>query len=166
MRRFSSDIAVMEELTQTVFIKAYMSLEKYRSEAPFAHWLRSIASRTGYDHWRAEYRSGGTVQFEEHRHGAVAAPEIRMDASNAMDAAAVLERVMPKLRPDERQTLYMLYIDGMSVAEVAACMGWNASMTKMRSFRARRKLRKILQAEGIGPECLEPGSGKGGEAHG
>ena len=54
---------------------------------------------------------------------------------------------MSRLKPDERQTLYMLYGDNMSVAEVAGVMGWNVAMTKMRSYRARKKLRRLLAHE-------------------
>lgn len=155
MRRFSTDVAVMEELTQTVFIKAYLGLNKYKSEKPFLHWLRKIASRTGYDHWRTEYRNDRSVQFDEREHGAVIGSEARGEPFRNHDANGVLSQILPQLNHDERITLDMLYLDCMSVAEVAECMGWGISMTKMRSFRAKRKLRKILQAEGIGPECLE-----------
>lgn len=154
MRRFSTDVAVMEELTQTVFVKAYLAIGKYRPDAPFLHWLRSIASRTGYEHWRGEHKNDRSVRFEEHKHGGAADPDAHGESSWQIDATGLLARILPQLSHDDRITLDMLYVDGMSVAEVAECMGWGVSMTKMRSFRTKRKLRKILKAEGIGPEWL------------
>lgn len=151
MRRFSTDPNVMEELTQTVFVKAYLNLGNYSAGAPFQHWLRVIASRTGYEHWRKKYRDKNKIPYEEDRHGAVNEPELQPDEPWKNDAALILEHVMQKLRPDERQALYMLHIDDMSVQDVAETMGWNQAMTKMRAYRARKKLRKILEAEGIGP---------------
>lgn len=157
MRRFSLNVQVIEELTQTVFIKAYMGIDKYKPEAPFLHWLRTIASRTGYEHWRSKYKNEKHVLFEEESHGAVVDPGVTDDEPWKKNATSVLAHVMSQLKPDDRQALYMIYIDGMNVAEAADCMGWNLSMTKMRAFRAKRKLRKILQAEGIGPGWMDTG---------
>lgn len=144
MRRFSVRREVIEELTQTVFVKAFLSLASYESRAPFLHWLKAIAQRVGYDHWRQEYKRKGLVAFDEEKHSGLGRAAPASDTQAALDKLAAL---MATLTPDERQALYMLYVDGMSVAEVAGIMGWNIAMTKMRSYRARKKLRKQLARE-------------------
>lgn len=144
LRRFSTRRDVLEELTQTVFVKAYMSLSSYKPRAPFLHWLKAIAQRVGYDHWRQEYKRKGLVSFNEETHSGLG----RTGPDGGIQAAlGKLDALMALLKPDERQALYMLYVDGMSVAEVAESMGWNVAMTKMRSYRARKKLRKLLGRE-------------------
>jgi RNA polymerase sigma-70 factor (ECF subfamily) len=40
----------------------------------------------------------------------------------------------------------MLHLEGRSVAEVKQRTGWNESLVKIRAFRARRKMRKHLEA--------------------
>lgn len=142
MRRFSIRPDILEELTQTVFVKAFMSLRSYEPQAPFVNWLKTIARRVGYDHWRQEYKRKDHVQYDEEKHTGTEPAEAESGI-----AEETLKRLMASLAPDERQTLYMLYVDEMSVAEVAAAMGWNTAMTKMRSYRARKKLRALLERE-------------------
>lgn len=146
MTRFSHDPGVVEELTQTVFVNAYLSLKNYRPQAPFAHWLRVLASRAGYDHWRREYRASASQPFDENLHAGVAVSSgPGLVAAGREGCQEALKRVMARLNPEERQVLFLIYVDGMSVAEAAAVMGWNSAMTKMRSYRARLKLRKLLK---------------------
>lgn len=144
MTRFSQDPGVVEELTQTVFVNAYLSLRNYRPHAPFLHWLRVVASRTGYDHWRREYRAAASETFDENLHADAAIAEDER-SERREDCEEMLKRVMAKLNPEERQVLFLIYVDGMSVAEAAAVMGWNGAMTKMRCYRAKLKLRKLLK---------------------
>ena len=56
MWRFTRDRLVLEELVQDVFVEAYLSLARFRGEAPFLHWLRRIATRVGYRFWKHERR--------------------------------------------------------------------------------------------------------------
>lgn len=144
MRRFTKDHSILEELTQTVFVRAYLNLKSFRPKGPFIHWLRLIASRVGYDHWRQNYRQPNFIEFNATVHSA------EPGTINAQqEAEQILEFILARLTPEERQLVYMLYKDEMTTAEVAECMGWNIAMTKMRAYRARKKLRKILESEGI-----------------
>jgi hypothetical protein len=56
MQRFSRDPVVLEELVQEVFVEAYLSLKSFRGSAPFLHRLRTLATRTGYRHWKRPAR--------------------------------------------------------------------------------------------------------------
>lgn len=141
MRRYSASLQVVEELTQTVFIKAFMNLSLYHPIAPFGNWLKTIAYRVGLDFWRAESKKGN---ISYHADMDVYA-EKTADAGAGHETFDRLARVVNQLPPEDRQVLYMLHVDEISIADIAKIMGWNPSMTKMRAFRARRKLRKILE---------------------
>ncbi len=146
MRRFSSVPEMIEDLTQNVFIGAYRSLGNYEPRAPFISWLRTIANRVGYEHWRTEARRIKCIPL----HGrdeilAAEQPEEGTSLDENEQRLNELMQVMDMLKPAERQTLYLMYVDGLSVAETAATMGWNLAMTKMRAYRARKKLRAIIK---------------------
>ena len=147
MRRFSTQQHVIEELTQNVFVNAFESIQNYKPKAPFIHWLRTIASRVGYNYWRTEAKRPKTVALEEwdQKPGDQASNE-----SSRPDAAELLERVLRELPPKERQVLCMMYLDKMSVREVSEIMGWTAAMVKMRSYRSRKKLRNLLNDKELG----------------
>ena len=67
MWRFTRDRTAHEELVQEVFVEVYFSLPGYRAEAPFDHWLHTIATRVGYRFWQKQkrQRSAPMVSFDD-----------------------------------------------------------------------------------------------------
>lgn len=148
MRRFSPSPEVVEDLTQTAFVEAYQALSGYRPVAPFLNWLRTIASRVGYRYWRQEDRRVKFVPY--HGNEEILAGKSPKEDPGVETRFAELVGFMEKLKPTERQILYLIYVDGLSIADAAASMGWNRAATKMRVFRARMKLRSLLKSEDSG----------------
>ena len=61
------------------------------------------------------------------------------------DAAKLLiDRVMEKLSPEARLVIQLLEIEDRSVKEIAEITGWSVPLVKVRAFRARGEMRKIL----------------------
>jgi RNA polymerase sigma-70 factor (ECF subfamily) len=61
------------------------------------------------------------------------------------DAAKLLiNRVMEKLSPQARLVITLLEIEDRSVKEIAELTGWTVPLVKVRAFRARGEMRKIL----------------------
>lgn len=144
MWRFSRDPAVCEELVQDVFVEAYFSLATYRGRAPFLHWLKRIATRVGYRHWKKKSREKLLVPL--HTFNEAEAPG---DTMNPSTAAATLHHLLSRLRPADRLVMTLIYFDGCSTEEIAERMGWNRGMVKMRAHRARKKLREIAERENL-----------------
>ena len=148
MRRFSRDKHTIEELTQTVFINAYKSIDNYQPKAPFLHWLRTIASRVGYNYWTKEAKKISTFSLQEWDQPLEANDLNSQEKPEA--AAELLEKILNYLSPKDRQALCMMHLDGMSAKEIAKTMNWTVAMVKMRCYRARLKLRKLLNNKEIG----------------
>jgi RNA polymerase sigma-70 factor, ECF subfamily len=72
----------------------------------------------------------------------VTAPE---NASETADAAKLLiARVLEKLSPEARMVITLLEIEDRSVKEIAELTGWSVPLVKVRAFRARGEMRKII----------------------
>ena len=56
MWKYTQDRRDLEELVQDVFVKAYLNLDSFRGNGSFLHWLRVIATNTGYDYWKEQKR--------------------------------------------------------------------------------------------------------------
>jgi RNA polymerase sigma-70 factor (ECF subfamily) len=66
-------------------------------------------------------------------------------AAEDADAAKLLvNRVLEKLAPDARLVIQLLEIEDRSVKEIAKLTGWSVPLVKVRAFRARAEMRKIL----------------------
>jgi RNA polymerase sigma-70 factor (ECF subfamily) len=66
-------------------------------------------------------------------------------ASENADAARLLVgRVLEQLSPQARLVITLLEIEDRSVKEIAQLTGWSVPLVKVRAFRARAEMRKIL----------------------
>ena len=144
MRNFSRDPGVVEELTQDVFVEAYVGLAKFRGDAPFRHWLARIATLTGYKHWKKRDRDKKTVSMPEGLE-----PEAREEsgAGNPEEAAKLLFELLALLSADDRLAMTLMYLENLTQDEIARRMGWTRVMVAVRIYRAKQRLRKLGDKE-------------------
>lgn len=141
MWRFTRDRGELEELVQEVFVQAYMGLKGFRGTAPLEHWLTRIATRVGYRFWKTRRRQADrTVPLQDW--DALASED---GALGAVEAAELLHELLARLPPRDRLVLTLLYLEELSVAEAAERTGWSSTMVKVQAFRARKKLRALLE---------------------
>ena len=140
--RFARNNSELDDICQEIFIKIYQSLRKYRGDAPFEHWASKIAVNSCYDALRKRQREGNEVPMEVADLPAAAATseEIRGD-----DAWDILKPALAKLRPEDRLVITLLSLEEKSVREISALTGWGESKVKVRAFRARKELKRILE---------------------
>ena len=147
-RRYARRDVEVQDIAQEVWLKAFDKLKSFRGEAPFEHWLMRMTVRTCYDFLRAHQRNR-ISSFSE-----ISEPDddwlerfVAEPGSVAEDAAAaklLIDRVMDKLSPEARLVIQLLEIEDRSVKEIAEITGWSVPLVKVRAFRARGEMRKIL----------------------
>lgn len=147
-RRYARRESEIEDIVQEVWLKAFDKLKTFRNEAPFEHWLMRMTVRTCYDFLRSHQRnressfSEISEPEEDWLERFVADPG---SASEDADAAkALINRVLEKLSPSARLVIQLLEIEDRSVKEIAEITGWSVPLVKVRAFRARGEMRKIL----------------------
>ncbi len=148
-RRYARRESEVEDIVQEVWMKAFQKLATFRGEAPFEHWLMRMTVRTCYDFLRGHQRNRET-SFSE-----LSEPENDWlerfaktpdSASETADAARQLvQRVLDQLSAPARLVITLLEIEDRSVKEISALTGWSVPLVKVRAFRARAEMRKILQ---------------------
>ena len=65
-------------------------------------------------------------------------------AEDADAAKLLINRVLEKLSPAARLVVTLLEIEDRSVKEIAEITGWSVPLVKVRAFRARAEMRKIV----------------------
>jgi RNA polymerase sigma-70 factor (ECF subfamily) len=147
-RRYARRDSEVEDIAQEVWLKAFDKLRSFRGEAPFEHWLMRMTVRTCYDFLRGHQRNRESAFSElsepedDWLERFTVAPESVSD--NADAAKLLVERVLEKLSPEARLVITLLEIEDRSVKEIAELTGWSAPLVKVRAFRARSEMRKIL----------------------
>jgi len=142
----------VEETAQEAFVRAYQALPTFKGTGAFSQWLSSIVVRTCYDYWRKAYRSREipisalTERHSEWLEEVIAQmPEEAPDERESqMEAREILNWALEKLSAGDRMVLELVYLEGHSVQEAAKLLGWSKANVKVRSFRVRMKLEKLL----------------------
>ena len=144
----------IEETTHNVFLRAYQSLSSFKGKSGFKQWLSSIAVKTCYDFWRKTYRSREvpmSVLTEKHQNWLEqviteqSEQAINKKASQN-EARELLDWALGRLSAEDRMVMELVYLEGLSGREAADLLGWSVANVKVRCFRSRKKLEKILEA--------------------
>ena len=147
-RRYARRESEVEDIVQEVWLKAFQKLGSFRGEAPFEHWLMRLAVRTCYDFLRGHQRNRETVFSEltepENDWLERFAQDPDAAAEDADAARALVERLLAQLSPQARLVITLLEIEDRSVKEIAKLTGWSVPLVKVRAFRARAEMRKLL----------------------
>jgi RNA polymerase sigma-70 factor (ECF subfamily) len=147
-RRYARRESEVEDIAQEVWLKAFEKLGSFRGEAPFEHWLMRMTVRTCYDFLRGHQRNREATFSDLSEPESnwlerfATAPESATDDEDA--AKLLIGRVMEKLSPQARLVITLLEIEDRSVKEIAGLTGWSVPLVKVRAFRARGEMRKIL----------------------
>jgi RNA polymerase sigma-70 factor (ECF subfamily) len=142
----------VEEISQDVFIRIFRSLGSFKGEGGFRQWISKITVRTCYDFWRKEYRnrelpmSSLTDRHEDWLEVVTAdsSGEAFERACRKKEAGEVLEWALDRMTPEDRMVLELVHLEGLSGREVAELTGWSIANVKIRAYRSRNKLRKLL----------------------
>jgi len=138
----------LEDLAQEAFIKAYRKIDQWSPSGEFIHWLKRIAYNTGYDYFRKNKRNpirlADTKKDEENEYQLERIVD-NNDNIQESENTELVQKILSHLAADDRMLLTLQYLKELSIAEIADQMGWTESKTKVRSFRAKKKLKKVLE---------------------
>lgn len=145
-------IGDVAEVAQRVFIRAWRGLGNFRGESPFSHWLSKLAVRECYDFWRERARRrefvGGSLSDEQTTNLAAlldaGAREISDSLESRREAREIVIWALGKLSAADRMVITLIYAEECSIQEAAELLGWSAANVKVRAFRARRFLRRVI----------------------
>lgn len=147
-RRYARRESEIEDIVQEVWMKSFQKLASFRGDAPFEHWLMRLTVRTCYDFLRGHQRNRET-SFTELSDPETAwldrfvtAPEKADEHANA--AKQLIDRLLEQLSPPARLVITLLEIEDQSVKEIAKLTGWSVALVKVRAFRARKEMQKLL----------------------
>ncbi len=135
-----------EDIAQEVFVKAYLSLAGFRGKSKFSTWLYSIAHTTGISHLRR--RTVDRIFAEEDQIAAYAdnkTHETSEQSVNHKTMQQIVEYAISKLDIIDAEIITLFYMAGQTVEEVAAITSMETGTVKVRLFRARQKMKDIIE---------------------
>jgi len=140
----------IEEIIQISFAKAFVELARFRGQhdASLGSWLMRIAANASLDTIRSKKRRPENLNCELTNDESETLLDMAADggqnAEQLLSDRDLSEKLLSRLAEDDRAILQMMYVEEQSVSEIASLVGWTQSKVKIRAWRARNALRRIL----------------------
>lgn len=131
----------LDELVQDTFVRAFNSLDSFRSDSSLRTWLFTICKRLILDRKRTEKRRRDKVELDESH--AVES----YDALDAMVADETAQRVrdaVDTLSPLQREVFTLRVNEGMPYGEIAEVVGSTEGACRVHYHNAMRTIKELL----------------------
>jgi len=144
--RLVKDREEAEEISQDAFIKAYQSLASFKGKAKFSSWLYRIVYNTAISKLRKQ--PAGRVSLDE----STISDTLYVDSKENYDTLSAgerkkyLEKALDSLDSDEKMFVILYYYEDQDLDEIASIAGLTKTNTKVKLFRARKKMLTVLQS--------------------
>jgi len=150
--RILGDADGAADASQDTFLSAYQAVGKFKG-ASFKAWLLRIATNACYDQLRLKKRRPTSslealyTEAEPSSHF-VNGRETPEEHALRQELGQTIQGGVDTLPPDQRMTLVLSDVQGLSYKEIAQVTGVSLGTVKSRLSRARASLRDYLLAQG------------------
>jgi RNA polymerase sigma-70 factor (ECF subfamily) len=138
------DDSVADDLTQEVFLRAFVGLRSFNGKSTFSTWLYRVAMNTTYSHFERRKRSliDDTATPPEPASRPHAGPE---QTAMQTELQSQVEAALAELSPKLRAAIVLTSLQQLDTAEAAEIEGCSASTMYWRVHEARKQLKARLK---------------------
>jgi RNA polymerase sigma-70 factor (ECF subfamily) len=140
------DAALVDEVVQQTFIRAYEQLRDFQSDKDFGVWLRSICRfMIMAELKRASRDRQNRDNYQEHLKVTLLGEALERRASDTDDDVLLrLRGCLGRLQLTARSLVTLRYQEFLRVEEIASRLGQSATWVATTLFRVRETLRKCI----------------------
>lgn len=145
---YVKDASTAKDIVQSVFIKCYKHLPKFRGEAALKTWIYRITINQCKDHLQSAYIR--RLKFWEA--GPVLEPHSECNTEEIVfrkNTNEQVKRIVFELPAKYREVVFLHYFQDFSVEDISAMLNIPANTVKTRLRRGRDKLKGAFEEEGI-----------------
>ena len=137
-----------EDIVQETFTKIYLNAEKFKvvEGAQFKSWAYKILINTSFTHYKKMKKLREKTVYLDH--GFYENLEDENVNSSGIEAGAeakiIISKILPKVPAHLRDVLQKYYLEDRSQKDIAGEENVSVATVKMRLFRAKRELKKVI----------------------
>lgn len=133
------DPAVVEDLCQESWLRAWRSLGTFRGDAGFGTWLHAIARNVMMSRSRNRQRREELLAERE--------PPRTSEQPEPVELRIDLTRAVDELPPGMRRILWLHDVEGWTHEQIGSSLGVAVGTSKSQLFKARARVRRSLKGE-------------------
>lgn len=139
--RVLGSVTHADDIVQDAYLRFLRKPPATEDPQQLRAFLFRIASNLMIDHWRRRRRERAAPE-ELAAAAAASGPDIPL----RLDMARVFEQ----LKPQQRQLMWMAYVEGAGHREIAAALGLREGSVRVLLHRTRRRLAALIRQNGVG----------------
>ncbi|MEY8848904.1 RNA polymerase sigma factor [Psychroserpens sp. XS_ASV72] len=143
-----------EEVAQDTFVKSFQKLDRFKGDSKFSTWLYRVAYNTCLDRIKKNKKHLNDVEINEFTAHQVRALDNILDSIEEKEKSEIIIACINNLPSEESFLLTLYYFDELSLDEISTIVGINSNAIKVKLFRTRKKLAKLLKLQ-LEPEIIE-----------
>ena len=144
------------DVVQDAFVRAYRSLGGLKDPRRFGPWLLRIVTNLSLNARRARGTTA-TVSLDERQGTDISSglgePAMKSPGpqrrAEGRELQTVLDRALEQLPEKQRLILMLFTVEGLAQKDIAEVMDCTVEAVKWNVFQARKRLRKLLDDEGV-----------------
>ncbi len=141
--RLLGDVHEASEAVQEGFVKAYLKIEKLREPGRFGGWLLKIVVNEALSRRRAGKRRLKQLKIVDcYEDIKTVTPA---DIEETKELREAVKQAMGKLSGKEAKAITLYGMEELSQKEVSEIMGCSVEMVRWHVFKARKKLKVLLE---------------------
>lgn len=133
-----------DDLAQTIFLKVYKSLPRYRNTdaAPLSYFF-TVARNTIIDHWRK--KSHGVIYSDEAVNHASDTQADPNDKVKQKEDQEMITKALGTLTEDQEEAIVLRFMSGLSTKEISDVTGKREDAIRQLQSRALKVLRTYFK---------------------
>lgn len=136
-----------KDIMQESFVKAFLAIDRFRFQSSFATWIYRITYNETMLYLRRRKRNTWVRDNALLDFPSDDGYETEESTPLKSISAEKLHRALQQLKESDRALLIFYYQENMSIQDIAYISKLSASNVKVKLFRLRKKLLKLLQYE-------------------
>lgn len=146
--RYTKNTVIAEDISQDVFVYLLLNKEQFNFQYSFKTYIFMIAKCRALNYIKKEKK---IVNINELENLSIYDKELE-EMIYKKEEYMNLKKVINKLKPDYQAVIYLTTFEQMKYKDVAKVMNKNMGQVKSLLNRARKKLKCLLEEEGMNYE--------------
>jgi RNA polymerase sigma-70 factor (ECF subfamily) len=148
-----------EEVAQDVFIKLFKSLNSFKGDSKLSTWVYRVTYNACLDQIKKNKRHRIAVPIDNYNYNKIDTIDNALEGLIKEEKQQLIRACVNKLPEDSSAIITLFYFDELSLEEISGITGIESNTVKVKLFRARKRLAKIMEQYMIPKNNLNYGTG-------
>ncbi|WP_115461603.1 RNA polymerase sigma factor [Winogradskyella aurantiaca] len=134
-----------EEVSQDVFIKIFKSLASFKGDSKLSTWVYRVTYNCCLDQIKKNKKHLNDVPVDAYNYNKIDTIDNALEGLIKEEKQQLIRSCVNRLPEESSAIITLFYFDELSLDEISGITGIESNTVKVKLFRARKKLAKIME---------------------